>query len=66
MNGKGSIFMNITLALSKWQVIALALLLVALLVTALLVSGLILHPAHLASGHLFADGTTPDVIIHNH
>ena len=58
--------MNINIALSKRLVITLALLLVALLVVALLASGLILHAAHLTPAHLFADASTPDVIIHNH
>jgi hypothetical protein len=58
--------MILTIMLSKRLVVTLALLLAALLVIALLASGLILHPAHLASGHLFADSSTPNVIIHNH
>lgn len=57
--------MNINIALSKRLVVTLALL-AALLVVALLASGLILHAAHLTPTHLFADTSTPDVIIHNH
>ena len=46
-----------------------AALLVVVVLCALLLGSMALHAAqaaHVASTHLFADSSTPDVIIHNH
>jgi cytochrome c biogenesis factor len=57
---------DMTLVLAHRRALLLALLLLALLMVALLTSGMLLHAAHTTSVHLFADSSTPDVIIHNH
>ena len=63
-NGKESIQM--TLMHSKRLLVTLTLLLAVLLIIALLASGSILYTAHMTSIHLFANTSTPDVVIHNH